>query len=125
MGEGRAGTPRASGRTGEARGGLVLVVLCAADFLVVLDGLIVAVALPAMQAALGIGPASLQWVITAYLLGFGGFLLLGGRLGDLYGRRRVLVIGLVLFAAGALLAGLAWTAAVLVAGAPSRVWAPR
>jgi MFS family permease len=96
--------------------GIVLAVLCAADFLVVLDGLIVAVALPEMQQALGIPPASLQWVINAYLLCFGGFLLLGGRLGDLYGRRRILLLGLVLFAAGALLAGSAWTALVLSAG---------
>lgn len=96
--------------------GLVLAVLCVADFFVVLDGLIVAVALPAMQQALGISSASLQWVINAYILCFGGFLLLGGRVGDLYGRRRILVIGLVLFAAGALIAGLAWTTAVLVAG---------
>ena len=95
---------------------LVLAVLCAADFLVVLDGLVVAVALPAMQQALAIPAGSLQWVITAYALCFGGFLLLGGRLGDLYGRRRVLVVGLLLFAAGSLLAGLAWTPLALFGG---------
>jgi hypothetical protein len=97
-------------------GGVVLGVLCAADFLVVLDGLIVAVALPTIQEALGIGPASLAWVVNAYVLCFGGFLLLGGRLADLYGRRRLLLVGLVLFAAGVLAAGLAPTAAVLVGG---------
>jgi MFS family permease len=98
------------------RPAVVLAVLCATDFLVVLDGLIVAVALPAMQDALGIAPSALQWVINAYLLGFGGLLLLGGRLGDLYGRRRILTGGLVLFAAGALAGGLAGSTAVLIAG---------
>jgi MFS family permease len=77
---------------------------------------VVAVALPAMQQALAISAASLQWVITAYALCFGGFLLLSGRLGDLYGRRRVLVVGLLLFAAGSLLAGLAWMPLVLFGG---------
>jgi EmrB/QacA subfamily drug resistance transporter len=98
------------------RTGLVLAMLCAADFLVVLDGLIVAVALPVMQRDLGIAPGSLQWVVNAYVLCFGGFLLLGGRLGDLYGRRRVLLAGLMLFAMGAVLAGLAPNPAVLIAG---------
>ncbi|HEY6745169.1 MAG TPA: MFS transporter [Mycobacteriales bacterium] len=107
----RRTTPR-----GPSSAGLLLAVLCAADFLVVLDGLIVAVALPTMQRALGIAPASLQWVVNAYVLCFGGFLLLGGRLSDLYGRRRVLILGLVVFAAGALAAGLAWSVPVLVAG---------
>lgn len=103
-------------RTGPRRAAPVLAVLCAADFLVVLDGLIVAVALPSMQDALDISATSLQWVINAYILIFGGFLLLGGRLGDLYGRRRILNAGLVLFAAGALLAGTAWNSALLIAG---------
>jgi EmrB/QacA subfamily drug resistance transporter len=98
------------------RAGLVLAALCAADFLVVLDGLIVAVALPTMQQALGMSPTSLQWVVTAYILCFGGFLLLGGRLTDTCGRRRILLVGLLLFAGGALLAGLAWGAVVLIAG---------
>ena len=95
---------------------LVLAVLCAADFLVVLDGLVVAVALPAMQQSLAISVGSLRWVITAYALCFGGFLLLSGRLGDLYGRRRVLLVGLLLFAAGSLLAGLAWMPLALFGG---------
>ena len=99
-----------------SRPGLILLVLCAADFLVCLDGLIVAVALPTIQGALGMAGGSLQWVVNAYLLCFGGFLLLGGRLGDFYGRRRVLIGGLLIFAAGALLAGLAWATPVLVAG---------
>ena len=95
---------------------MVIAVLCAADFLAVVDGLVVAVALPSMQRDLGIGPAELQWVVNAYVLCFGGFLLLGGRLGDLVGQRRVLGAGLGLFAVGALAAGLAPAPAVLVAG---------
>jgi EmrB/QacA subfamily drug resistance transporter len=91
-------------------------VLCAADFLVVMDGLIVAVALPSIQDTFGFATGELQWVVSAYVLCFGGFLLLGGRLGDLYGRRRILLLGLVIFAAGALLAGLAWNGPVLVVG---------
>ena len=94
----------------------ILAVLCAADFLVVLDALVVAVALPAMQQALTIPAGALQWTITSYVLCFGGFLLFGGRLGDLFGRRRVLVAGLLMFAAGSLLAGLAWTPVALFAG---------
>lgn len=96
--------------------GPLLAALCAADFLVVMDGLIVAVALPTIQRDLDVSTASLQWLINAYVLCFAGFLILGGRLGDLYGRRRVLLVGLGLFAAGALTAGLAPVTAVLVAG---------
>jgi EmrB/QacA subfamily drug resistance transporter len=95
---------------------VLLAALCAADFLVVADGLIVAVALPAMQDALAIASSELQWVLNAYLLCFGGFLLLGGRLGDLFGRRRVLVVGLWLFALGAVVGGLAGSAWLLIAG---------
>jgi MFS family permease len=94
----------------------VLVVLCAADFLVVLDALVVAVALPDMQEVLTIPAGALQWTVTSYVLCFGGFLLLGGRLGDLYGRRRILITGLLVFAAGSLLAGLAWAPLALFAG---------
>ena len=95
---------------------MVLAVLCAADFLVVLDGLVVAVALPVMQEALAIPAGALQWVVTSFVLCFGGFLLLGGRLGDLYGRRRLLLVGLLVFAAGSLLAGVAWNAWALFSG---------
>jgi MFS family permease len=87
-----------------------------ANSLVVLDGLIVAVALPAIQDDLGFSPAGLQWVVNAYVLCFGGGLLLGGRAADLVGRRRLAVAGLLAFAAGSVVAGLAPTAAVLVAG---------
>jgi MFS family permease len=103
----------------EARRGnrrLTLAVLSLANSLVVLDGLIVAVALPAIQDDLGFGGADLQWVVNAYVLCFGGGLLLGGRAADLVGRRRMAVAGLLAFAAGSAVAGLAPTAAVLVAG---------
>jgi EmrB/QacA subfamily drug resistance transporter len=94
---------------------LGLVVACAAHFLVGVDGLAVAIALPALQRDLDAAPIDAQWVLTAYGLTFGGGLLLGGRLGDLYGRRRLLAGGMTLFAAGALLAGLAPALWLLVA----------
>jgi EmrB/QacA subfamily drug resistance transporter len=103
-------------RQARRRSSAVLAVLCAADFLVVLDGLVVAVALPAMQEALAIPAGALQWVVTSYVLCFGGCLLLGGRLGDHYGRRRLLLVGLLVFAAGSLLAGLAWNPSALFVG---------
>jgi MFS family permease len=90
-------------------------VLCAAHFVIGVDGLAVAIALPALQRDLGVVPIDGQWVLSAYGLAFGGALLLGGRLGDLYGRRRTLAGGLAVFAAGALAAGLARSLAWLVA----------
>ncbi|RSM46707.1 MFS transporter [Amycolatopsis balhimycina DSM 5908] len=95
--------------------GLALAVLCAASLMVVLDSSIVAVALPAIQAGLGFTPAGLSWVFTAYLVAFGGLLLISGRLGDLAGRRRVFLGGLGLFTLASLFAGLASDAGVLVA----------
>ncbi len=94
--------------------GLALAVLCAASLMVVLDSSIVAVALPAIQADLGFTAAGLAWVVTTYLVAFGGLLLLSGRLGDLLGRRRVFLGGLGLFTAASLAAGLAGNATVLV-----------
>ena len=85
-----------------------LALLGAVQFMVVLDIAIVNVALPSIQADLGFSQANLQWVISAYALVFGGFLLLGGRTADLLGRRRVFMAGLVLFTIGSLLCGLAW-----------------
>lgn len=86
--------------------GLALAVLAAAQFMVVLDATIVNVALPAVQKALGfINAAQLQWVVTAYALVFGGFLLLGGRLADLFGRRRIFMSGIILFALASMAAG--------------------
>ncbi|MDN5917912.1 MAG: MFS transporter [Pseudonocardia sp.] len=92
----------------------VLVVACAAEFMVVLDASVVNVALPAIQAGLGFAPAGLQWVVTSYALVFAGFLLLGGRFADLYGRRRVFLAGLVVFTAASVAGGLAVSPAMLV-----------
>ncbi len=83
-----------------------LALLGAVQFMVVLDIAIVNVALPSIQADLGFSQGNLQWVISAYALVFGGFLLLGGRTADLLGRRRVFMVGLVMFAIGSLLCGL-------------------
>src|SRR3954465_2700433 len=94
---------------------LALAVLVAAQFMVVLDVAIVNVALPSIRTALGFSQESLQWVITAYSILFGGVLLLGGRLADLLGRRRVFVAGLLLFTVSSLLDGLAWSETSLIA----------
>jgi len=88
--------------------GLALLVLAGAQFMVVLDATIVNVALPSIQHALNFtSTAQLQWIVTAYTLLFGGFLLLGGRLADLFGRRKVFLAGMVLFAVASFLAGIA------------------
>jgi len=92
-----------------------LALLCAVQFMVVLDIAIVNVALPSIQADLGFSQENLQWVISAYALVFGGFLLLGGRLADILGRRRVFMVGLVVFSLGSLLCGLAWSDESLIA----------
>ena len=92
-----------------------LAVLALAQFMVVLDVTIANVALPAIQTDLGFSALDLQWVVGAYTLTFGGLLLLGGRVADLLGRRRVLGLGLVLFAIASLGAGLAWSSGSLVA----------
>jgi EmrB/QacA subfamily drug resistance transporter len=84
-----------------------LALLCAVQFMVVLDVAIVNVALPSIQLDLGFSQENLQWVISAYALVFGGFLLLGGRLADIVGRRAVFMVGLVVFSIGSLLCGLA------------------
>jgi EmrB/QacA subfamily drug resistance transporter len=96
---------------------LILGLVLVAQFVVVLDGTIVAVALPAIESSLHFGSQlSLQWVINAYTLLFGGFLLLGGRAGDLYGRRTLFVAGLALFTAASLANGLAQSSGTLIAG---------
>jgi EmrB/QacA subfamily drug resistance transporter len=94
---------------------LTLVLLCAVQFLDIVDTAIVNVALPSIQRDLGFSLQYLQWVASGYILTYGGFLLLGGRLADLVGRRRMLLIGLAVFAASSLAAGLAWDASLLVA----------
>lgn len=94
---------------------LVLSLVCACQFMVILDASIVNVALPSIQRDLGFTPTGLAWVVNGYLLTFAGFMLLGGRTADLFGRRRMLAAGLLLFSASSLVAGLATTAEVLVA----------
>jgi EmrB/QacA subfamily drug resistance transporter len=92
-----------------------LALLCAAFFMVLLDGTIVLVALPAIQADIGFSEQSLQWVLSAYALTFGGLLLLGGRAADLLGRRRMFMVGVLFFTAASLICGLAWSPAALLA----------
>ena len=91
-----------------------LALIVTAQFMVILDVAIVNVALPSIKSDLGFSETGLQWVITAYAILFGGTLLLGGRLADLLGRRRMFVAGLALFALSSLLSGFAWSAASLV-----------
>jgi len=91
-----------------------LALLCTVQFMVVLDIAIVNVALPSIQADLGFAPEDLQWVISAYALFFGGFLLLGGRAADLLGRRRVFLVGIVVFTAASLVSGFAWSETALI-----------
>jgi EmrB/QacA subfamily drug resistance transporter len=100
---------------GSRLGAITLMLLCAVQFLDIVDSAIVNVALPSIQHSLGFSQQNLQWVASGYILTYGGFLLLGGRLGDLLGRRRMLLIGLTVFALSSLTAGLAGTPALLVA----------
>jgi EmrB/QacA subfamily drug resistance transporter len=93
---------------------LALYVLCLGDLMIVLDGTIVNVALPSIRDDLGFSQTSLAWVVNAYLLTFGGFLLLGGRLGDLFGHRRLFLIGVSLFTAASLGCGIANSQELLV-----------
>jgi EmrB/QacA subfamily drug resistance transporter len=94
---------------------LALLLLCLGDLMIVLDATIVNVALPSIKDDLGFSEASLAWVVNAYLLTFGGFLLLGGRLGDLFGHRRLFLIGTVLFTLASLVCGIATSQEFLVA----------
>ena len=94
---------------------LALGLLCVVQFMVVLDVAIVNVALPSIQVDLGFSQGDLQWVISAYALVFGGFLLLGGRAADIVGRRRLFLVGVVVFTAASLMAGLAWSDTSLIA----------
>ncbi len=94
---------------------LALALLCLVQFMVVLDIAIVNVALPSIQTDLGFSQGDLQWVISAYALVFGGFLLLGGRAADMLGRRRIFLGGIVVFTVASLLAGLAWSDTSLIA----------
>jgi EmrB/QacA subfamily drug resistance transporter len=95
---------------------VVLVIACLAQFMVVLDATVVNVALPSIQRGLHFSPANLPWVVNAYTLIFGGFLLLGGRAADLIGRKRLFVGGVALFSVASLLNGLAQSSGMLIAG---------
>src|SRR5438046_10210654 len=91
-----------------------LALIVTAQFMVILDVAIVNVALPSIKSDLGFSQTSLQWVVSAYAIVFGGTLLLGGRLADLLGRRRLFVIGLALFTLSSLACGIAWSEASLL-----------
>src|SRR5215218_9917884 len=93
---------------------LALALLCAVQFMVVLDIAIVNVALPSIQIDLGFSQENLQWVVSAYALLFGGFLLHGGRTADLLGRRRIFIAGIIVFTAASLISGLAWSEGALI-----------
>ena len=93
---------------------LALAVVCAAFFMTVLDGTIVTVALPSIKNSLHVSDTTLQWVLIAYTITFGGLLLLGGRAADLLGRRRMFMIGVTIFTAASLACGLANTIGVLI-----------
>src|SRR5688572_8776190 len=97
------------------RPGVVLALMCGVQFMVILDLAVVNVAIPSMQADLDLAQADLQWVVVTYGVTLGGFLLLGGRLADLFGRRRILLGGLAIFSLASLTAGLADGLAQLVA----------
>src|SRR5256714_10943603 len=115
----RSRTARAAAPGGVAAGqrrlGLALLVLASAQLMVVLDATIVNVALPHIQRALGFSGSGLEWVVNAYALTFGGLLLLGGRAGDLLGRRKMFIAGLLLFTAACLVGGFAASPAFLLA----------
>lgn len=109
-----AGTARAPAR--HVNRWLVLVVVCLAQFMVVLDATVVNVALPSIQSGLGFSAESLQWVVNIYTLTFGGFLLLGGRAADLIGRKRLFVAGVALFTIASAINGFATSEGMLIAG---------
>src|SRR5580700_10850612 len=104
---GRAASPGTTAGGGNLRLGLALLVIATAQLMVVLDATIVNVALPHVQRALGFSGTGLEWVVNAYAITFGGLLLLGGRAGDIFGRRRTFVFGLLLFSGASLLGGFA------------------
>ncbi len=108
-------TPSEGKKKGHARLGWALVLISIAQLMVVLDGTIVNIALPFIQHDLDIASANLRWIVTGYALAFGSLLLLGGRLGDLFGRRKIFMTGLVIFGIASLLGGLATSEGLLLA----------
>jgi EmrB/QacA subfamily drug resistance transporter len=113
--EAQTGYATGAGIESTDRRWLALVVLCLGDLMIVLDVTIVGVALPSIRADLGFSEESLAWVVNAYLISFGGFLLLGGRLGDLFGHRRLFLAGVALFTAASAVCGTASSQGMLVA----------
>ncbi len=109
-----ATTPEADTGSGQRHLGWALVLISVAQLMVVLDATIANIALPFIKTDLSISQANLSWIVTGYSLAFGGLLLLGGRLGDLYGRRRMLMVGVVVFAVASLLGGLATSEGLLL-----------
>src|SRR5215468_7954892 len=109
-------TPQAKGAPSlsSGRGVAILILLCLVQFMDILDASILNIALPSIKRDLGFTQESLQWVVNGYILTYGGFLLLGGRVADLLGRRRVLVTGLVVFAGSSLVGGLSHSESLLV-----------
>src|SRR6476659_4741705 len=105
---------RAGTRNDSRRLGVALLVIATAQLMVVLDATIVNVALPHIQQALGFSGSGLEWVVNAYAPTFGGLLLLGGRAGDILGRRRVFIAGVILFSVASLLGGFATSQAWLL-----------
>ena len=127
--QGLAGSGAGSRLALRSRLGALTLLLCAVQFLGIIDASIVNVALPSIQRSLHFSQQNLQWVASGYILTYGGFLLLGGRLGDLLGRRRMLITGLAVFGLASLAAGLANTSGLLVAlrlvqGAGAALMAP-
>jgi MFS family permease len=109
----RAEAPEALGLSSR-RGVAILLLLSVVQFMDILDASILNIALPSIKTDLGFSQQSLLWVVNGYILTYGGFVLLGGRMADLLGRRLVLVIGLVVFAGSSLLGGLAHASSLLV-----------
>jgi len=107
---------KAIGRSHETNRWFVLVLVCIAQFMVILDATIVNVALPSIQNGLHFTTSSLQWIVNAYTLVFGGFLLLGGRASDLFGRQRLFIAGVIIFTAASLMNGVATSSGMLVGG---------
>ena len=108
------GTTEAPGSRATRNGGLALAVICVAQLMVILDATVVNVALPSIRDDLDFSLDNLTWVVTAYSLAFGGLLLFGGRTGDLFGRRRMFMIGIGLFAGASLVGGFATSEAMLI-----------
>jgi MFS family permease len=113
-------------RPTRARAGLVpLLVIATAQLMLVLDDSIVNIALPSIQSELDVQPVHLPWVVNAYILAFGALLLLGGRIGDLWGRKRALQVGIAVFIAASLVGGLGQSSAMLIVARAVQAWGPR